>query len=114
MTKSHDREAEARFIFQDWFQTKIARHEVQLTLYYLYFEIKTKNQIQSSNCEQSNAPIVFKKSNFIDCISENSHLFQKSQTKDLCLKLNCTSACKIPLFQKSLTIIHPTIILNLG
>ena len=34
---------------QVWFQTKIARHEVQLPLYYIHFEIAQIHDLVSSN-----------------------------------------------------------------
>ena len=34
---------------QVWFQTKITRHEVQLPLYYIHFEIAQKQDLVSSN-----------------------------------------------------------------
>ena len=36
-------------ISQVWFQTKIARHEVQLPLYYSHFEIAQMQDMVSSN-----------------------------------------------------------------
>ena len=38
-----------RVISQVWFQTKIARHEVQLPLYYIHFEIAQIQDLVSSN-----------------------------------------------------------------
>ena len=37
------------FSSQVWFQTKIARHEVQLPLYYIHFEIAQIQDLVSSN-----------------------------------------------------------------
>ena len=83
ISKSNERKraqtsANERKRAQVWFQTKIARHEVQLPLYYIHFEITQIQDLVSSNVSLMQYWAGLKLNSSIFCGEKNKSFENKS------------------------------------
>ena len=75
---------------QVWFQTKIARHEVQLPLYYIHFEIAQTQDLVSSNILLSRSEIKFMSIFLGEKVRVKKQKLQNLAHDTPCLSFSCS------------------------